>query len=105
MIGWTSDEPFVSDMFGIHLYMPTQFTSGDLGSVRLEPLKRGANQNIESRKYVSWCQTQGAKAINASEDPNSQWAPCRSAIGRYGHICSRLVDFATSLNVSLKLAY
>ncbi|KAF8951656.1 hypothetical protein BDZ97DRAFT_1683873 [Flammula alnicola] len=72
-VGWTSDKPL--------------FNGNNLGSVRLEPLKRGANQKIESRKYVPWCQTQGAKAINASEDPNSQWTPCRSAIGRYGDNC------------------
>jgi len=73
-----------------------------LGSFRLEPLKQDASQKIESRKYILWLQTQGAKAVNSSEGIELQWMACRFAIASSGDEC--LVGswvFATSpFNVS-----
>ncbi|KAJ3517709.1 hypothetical protein NLJ89_g342 [Agrocybe chaxingu] len=70
LVGWTSAEPLVN------------------GSFRLEPLKRGTSQKAESRKYIPWFQTQGAKALNCvSEDADSQWTPCRFAIARSEDKC------------------
>src|SRR5258705_9916616 len=60
-----------------------------LGSFGLEPLKQDANKKVESRKYVSWFQTQGAKALNhTSEDADSQWAQCRFVVARSEDKCS-----------------
>ncbi|KAF8959102.1 hypothetical protein BDZ97DRAFT_2045777 [Flammula alnicola] len=69
LIGWTSNEKLVN------------------GSFRLEPLKRDASQKIESRKYIPWLQTQGAKAVNSSEGTDSQWTACRFAIAGSGDKC------------------
>src|ERR1700678_4375444 len=72
-----------SDFYYISIYL--QY----LGSFRLEPLKQGASRKAESRKYIPWFQTQGAKALNCtSEDADSQWTPCRFAIARSEDKCS-----------------
>ena len=86
LVGWTSAEPLVNGRSSflpyISIYLPY------IGSFRLEPLKRGAGQKAESRKYIPWFQTQGAKALNCiSEDANSQWTPCRSVVGRSEDTC------------------
>jgi hypothetical protein len=57
------------------------------GTFRLEPLKRDARQKIESRKYIPWLQTQGAKAVNSSEGIDSRWTACRFAIASSGDKC------------------
>ena len=61
-----------------------------LGSFKLEPLKRGANQKVESRMYIPWSLTHGAKALNcASEDADSQWMPCQFGIAWSEDKCFR----------------
>jgi hypothetical protein len=43
---------------------------------------------VESRKYISWFQTQGAKALNhTSEDADSQWTHCRFVVARSEDKC------------------
>ncbi|KAF8953953.1 hypothetical protein BDZ97DRAFT_1766967, partial [Flammula alnicola] len=70
LVGWTNVEPLVN------------------GSFRLEPLKRGASQKVESRKYIPWFLTQGAKTLNyTSEDANSQWTLCRFTVARSEDKC------------------
>lgn len=100
LIGWTNNETPPSGRSRVLL--SNSVCLRYLGSFRLEPLKRDANQRIESRKYVSWCQTQAAKAVNSSEEIDSQWTACRFSIARSGDKC--LVGswvFATSpFNVS-----
>lgn len=84
LVGWTSAEPLVngrSSGFLLHISIYLQH----LGTFRLEPLKRA-----ESRKYISWSQTQGAKALNCtSEEADSQWTPCQSVIARSEDKCSK----------------
>lgn len=59
-----------------------------LGSYRLEPLKRDANQTDVSRKYIPWSLTEGAKALNCLvEAADSLWTPCRFAIACSGDKC------------------
>ncbi|PPQ93847.1 hypothetical protein CVT25_013556 [Psilocybe cyanescens] len=75
LVGWTSAEPLVNAY-----RIP--------GSFRLKPLKRTANGTAENRKYISWFQTEGAKALNCnSEDPDSLWTPCQFAIARSEDKC------------------
>ena len=82
LLGWTSSEKLVNGGSWFLLYRPVCLRC--LGSFRLEPLKRDASQKIESRKYISWLQTQGAKAVNSSEGIDSQWTACRFAIASSG---------------------
>ena len=86
LVGWTSAEPLVNGRSRILLYISIYLPC--LGSFGLEPLKRGASQKAESRKYIPWFQTRGAKALNCiSEDANSQWTPCRFVIARSEDQC------------------
>ena len=59
----------------------------NLGSFRLEPLKRSADNKIEKRKYIPWHQTQGAKAVNSSEIVSSLWTACRFVVASSGDLC------------------
>ncbi|KAF8914285.1 hypothetical protein CPB84DRAFT_1811643 [Gymnopilus junonius] len=70
LVGWTRLEPLAN------------------GSFKLEPLKRDGRRQIQSRKYISWFQTQGAKALNSSsEAADSQWTPCRFTVAHSGDKC------------------
>jgi hypothetical protein len=70
------------------IYSTSQLLMMCLGSFKLEPLKRGIDNKVESRTYITWSQTQGAKALNCtSEDPDSQWMQCRFAVARSEDKC------------------
>ena len=85
LVGWTSNETPVN---GRPWFLPYNSVSlWCLGSFILEPLKQDASQGIESRKYIPWLQTQGAKAVNSSEGINLQWTACRFAIASSGDKC------------------
>lgn len=58
-----------------------------LGFFKLEPLKRGSDQRLESRKYIPWSSTRGAKALNASEVSDSQWISCQFVVARSEDKC------------------
>ena len=105
LVGWTSAEPLVNSNKSCFLPYISVYLQC-LGSFGLEPLKRGASQKAESRKYIPWSLTQGAKAINyTSEDVDSQWTPCRFAIARSGDKCfiGSWVFAGSPLHVSLTL--
>lgn len=70
------------------IYYTLQLLLICLGSFKLEPLKRGANHKVETRIYVAWSVTRGAKALNCtSESADSQWMHCRFAIARSEDKC------------------
>ena len=105
LVGWTSTEPLVNGNRSCFLPYISVYLQR-LGSFGLEPLKRGASRKAESRKYIPWSSTQGAKALNyTSEDVDSQWTPCRFAIARSGDKCSigSWVFAGSPLHVSLTL--
>ena len=86
LVGWVSTEPLVN---GMSLFLsPILIYSLYLGSFKLESLKRDANRKMESRKYITWSQTQSAKAINGpSEHADSKWTSCRFAVACSGDQC------------------
>lgn len=85
LIGWTNEEKLVNGRLQFSLFRLDCLAW--LGTFKLEPLKRDANRKVENRVYVPWCQTQGAKALNSSEDNDMQWTACRSVIASCGDRC------------------
>lgn len=106
LVGWTSNEPLINGTFPFVTWLLCLFMI--LGSFKLEPLKRGANQKVESRTYIPWSSTQGASALNCtSEDAASQWAHCRFSIAHSEDKCftGSWIFARSPLHVSYSLHY
>jgi hypothetical protein len=59
-----------------------------LGSFKFEPLKRRADQTMESRTLIPLSRTYGARALNYTlEDADSQWMQCRFVVARSEDRC------------------
>jgi hypothetical protein len=87
LMGWTTTRSAINGMFYLLYYTPRSLLIC-LGSFKLEPLKRDANHKVETRTYVAWSVTRGAKALNCtSESADSQWMHCRYAVARSEDEC------------------
>ncbi|KJA24844.1 hypothetical protein HYPSUDRAFT_135587 [Hypholoma sublateritium FD-334 SS-4] len=84
---WIAPGPYVRNF--IHNHPTLQALMGWTDEKPpLEPPKYDANKKtIGNPKHISWSLTEGAKAINSSEDANSQWSPCCYVIAQSGDKC------------------
>lgn len=106
LVGWINTEPLINGRS--YFIPPLSYYLQYLGSFKPEPLKRGADQKVESRTYITWSLTRGARSLNCtSENADSQWMQCRFVIARSEDKCfvGSWIFAKSPLYVSLLIYY